>query len=55
MSQATTGPQARSSTSKDMDATEPLRANHELDMAELVAEFAASKQELIAQKNGEPV
>ena len=55
MNQATTEPQPTLSTPKDRGATEALRANHERDMAELVAESAASKQELIAQKSGEPV
>ena len=55
MNHATTEPQATLSTPKDRGATEALRANHERDMAELVAESAASKQELIAQKSGEPV
>ena len=52
MNQATTEPQAAPSTPKDMGATEPLRVNHKQDIAELVA---ARKQELIAQKSGEPV
>jgi hypothetical protein len=55
MNQATTEPQAAPSTPKDMGATEPLRVNHKQDIAELVAAFAARKQELIALKSGEPV